>query len=338
MTGTSLPPALAASLDRILDGVSRRVLKTRAEALSLRYREVAHAHATEAESLAYAVARLPATYAAIRTVLAEAVRRAPGFAPRTLLDLGSGPGTAAWAAADAFPTIETMTLIEHAAAFRRLGADLITDAAPEALRTALWQAGDLEQPDTIRGSFDLVIANFSLAEIAPARLSALAAAAWAATSGKLILVEPGTPTGSARVLDARDQLLRSGGQVLAPCPGNVPCPLPGGDWCHFAVRLPRRRDHRLVKNAALPFEDEKYAYAILSRGAGTPAEARILRPPMASKPAVRAALCTTGGLRDLAVPARDKARHKAARHWRWGDGLENMGGVPDADDATLDRG
>jgi ribosomal protein RSM22 (predicted rRNA methylase) len=321
MTDSALPPALAAALDRHLEGVSRRDLKSRAEALSARYRNIAGSHAGAAESLAYAVTRLPATYAAVRAALAEAALRHPGFEPRTLLDLGSGPGTAAWAAIDAFPSIEAMTLIERAAGFRDLGATLAAESPDPALSAATWQAGDLEAAGTIRGRYDLVVASFSLAEIAPARLPDLVAAAWDATAGVLVVVEPGTPPGSARVLAARDQIIKAGGHVLAPCPGNVPCPLPAGDWCHFAVRLPRRRDHRLAKDASAPFEDEKFAYAILGRDPGLPAAARILRPPHSDKTGTKAALCTETGLDTLSVPARDKARFKESRHWRWGDGV-----------------
>ena len=50
------------------------------------------------EAAAYAMARLPAAFAAVLRVLREVQARAPSCQLRSMLDLGSGPGTAIWAA------------------------------------------------------------------------------------------------------------------------------------------------------------------------------------------------------------------------------------------------
>src|SRR5579862_2407427 len=68
--------------------------------------------------LAYAAARLPATYAATRSALGELAARAPGLRPETQLDLGSGPGTALWAARETWSTLTTATGIEAEAEMR----------------------------------------------------------------------------------------------------------------------------------------------------------------------------------------------------------------------------
>jgi ribosomal protein RSM22 (predicted rRNA methylase) len=57
------------------------------------------------DALAYAAVRMPATYAAIRASLEAAGEIIPDFAPRSLLDVGADPGTAAWAAQDLWPSI-----------------------------------------------------------------------------------------------------------------------------------------------------------------------------------------------------------------------------------------
>jgi ribosomal protein RSM22 (predicted rRNA methylase) len=54
----------------------------------------------ERESMAYLASQLPFSYAAVEKILAEVKMRISGFAPKSLLDFGVGPGTAAWAASE----------------------------------------------------------------------------------------------------------------------------------------------------------------------------------------------------------------------------------------------
>jgi ribosomal protein RSM22 (predicted rRNA methylase) len=97
----------------------------------------------------------------------------------------------------------------------------------------------------------------------------------------------------------------------------------GDDWCHFSVRLPRSRDHRLAKGAEVPFEDEPYAYLLAARpGVGAPAAARVLAPPRSGKPGIDLKLCTPGGLEGRFAARRDKAAYEVARRLDWGDAAE----------------
>ena len=315
----TLPPELSAARDRLLEGVSRRGLRNQATALSQRYRFVAGAHAQQSELLAYTVTRMPATYAAVAAVLDELSLRIPEFSPHTLLDLGSGPGTVTWAAVTTFGQLDSVTTIERESEFTKLAVALAESHLLLSRTTRL--EVDLEQTPAISGHFDLVTAAFVLAEISPDRQAAMIAAAWDA-AGILVLVEPGTPAGFARILAARTQIIALGGKVVAPCPHDGTCPLSGDDWCHFAVRLPRERDHREVKNAAAPFEDEKYAYAVFSREPVAAIAGRILRAPKVSKADTTADLCTPAGLTELRVLARDREAHRRSRKWRWGTALE----------------
>ena len=111
MTG-ELPVALAEALDNALADVSPQDLQRASARLSERYREgrprgpVAR---TDADVLAYAATRLPATFAAVSAAL-EAVRdQRPGWEPRSMLDVGAGPGTGLWAAAATWPSLTTAT-------------------------------------------------------------------------------------------------------------------------------------------------------------------------------------------------------------------------------------
>ena len=104
-----------------------------------------------------------------------------------------------------------------------------------------------------------------MTEIAEEKLDAAVDAAWSRCAGALVLVEPGTPRDHARLMRMRARLVAAGARVSLPCPHSAPCPLEAPDWCHFSVRLARSRDHKLLKGADAPFEDEKFAYLVATR-------------------------------------------------------------------------
>ena len=118
-----LPAPLRAALDRALEGVPRKGLAERAARTSEAYRAGKPSSGVIREAddaLAYALTRLPATYAACATVLAEAARMAPGFAPKTLLDAGAGTGAASWAAVQVWPRLASLTWLDASAPFLAL--------------------------------------------------------------------------------------------------------------------------------------------------------------------------------------------------------------------------
>jgi ribosomal protein RSM22 (predicted rRNA methylase) len=168
---------------------------------------------------------------------------------------------------------------------------------------------------------DLVVASYVIAEMDDAERSALAGLMWTKTRHVLLVVEPGTPAGYARILALRAQLIASGAHLIAPCPHDSRCPLQAPDWCHFTQRLPRLRAHKQIKAAELPFEDEKFSYVALTRAPSARYPARVLAQPLVTKVEVTAKLCTPDGLAITKVPRRAKAEFAAARRWRWGDAV-----------------
>jgi ribosomal protein RSM22 (predicted rRNA methylase) len=317
-----LPAALRSALDRELDGVSRKALAARAARASEAYRAGRGSAGVirEAEdALAYALTRLPATYAACAAVFAEAAARAPDFAPGRLLDAGTGTAAASWAALGAWPQIAAVAWLDESASFLEVARRLAVDG-PAPLAAAEGRRLDLTAPAADWPRADLVACSYALAEIPPARQASVVGAVWDACEGLLALVEPGTPAGFARLRAAREALTAAGAAILAPCPHEAACPIEDPDWCHFSVRLPRSRDHRLAKGAEVPFEDERFAYLLAARpGIGAPAAARVLAPPRAGKPGIELKLCTPGGLEQRFVPRRDKAAYAQVRRLGWGD-------------------
>jgi len=290
--------------------------------LSERYRDRGRRRgsvaSTAAEVAAYAVTRLPATYAALRAVLGELALRRPALAPRTQLDLGAGPGTALWASAATWPTLAEATAVDTEPEMLRLAAGL-----PSPAKAVSWRRGSL--PDAVPDEpFDLVTIGYVLGELDEAARADTLRRAWAATRLALVVVEPGTPDGFRRILDARARLLEGGATTVAPCPHDDPCPLPSDDWCHFAVRLARSSAHRRAKDAQLAHEDEKFSYTIVSREPGPRAAARILRHPQIRSGHVRLKLSTPSGIEEAVVSKRDGDAYRRARKASWGEDLGDV--------------
>jgi len=319
-----LPPALRAAIERELSGASRRDLAERTAATTAAYRARGTSAAVikrREDALAYALVRLPATYAACAAVFGEALRRAPGFAPESLLDAGCGPGGGSWAAAQVWPSIARIAWLDASAPFLDLAARLAADG-PAAVARAEARRGDLTGGGFAKAG--LVLASYALAELAPEAQARTVSGLWEACDGVLALVEPGTPAGYGRILAAREALIAAGARILAPCPHPDPCPLAAPDWCHFSVRLPRSRDHRLAKGAEVPFEDEKYAYLLAARPqvAAEACDARVLARPRGGKPGIELKLCSPQGLETRFVARRDKPAHARARRLDWGDACD----------------
>jgi ribosomal protein RSM22 (predicted rRNA methylase) len=303
-----LPVTQRERIEDALFGVSRSELAERAARLSQGYRA---GRATDVDALAYVAVRAPATFAAVRAVLAEVDDRWPTFAPTSMLDVGAGPGTASWAAADAWPSIETSVRLERDVELLELGRRL-SDGGD-------WRLVDVSVADEWPTA-DLVVLAYvttELADVAP-----VVRRAYDATDEVLVVVEPGTPAGFRTLLDVRRVLLESRATVLAPCPHEADCPLGAGDWCHFSQRLPRTRVHREVKRAAAPWEEERYCYVAVTRASDDRrAEARVLAPPRVSKGEVALTLCTTAGLEQRVVRRRDRDGYARAKRLRWGSGV-----------------
>ena len=69
---------------------------------------------------------MPATYAAVTASLNALCEIRPDFAPNSLLDVGAGPGTATWAAAEAFSSLQDFALLDANGALRALALDLVS--------------------------------------------------------------------------------------------------------------------------------------------------------------------------------------------------------------------
>ena len=317
----TLPPALQNGIDELTLGIGPQQLELSARALSDAYRAggspASRAASTAGEVAAYLATRAPATYAAAAEVFDQIRALRPDWAPSSLLDLGAGPGIATWAALEAWPEISGVTLVEAEAEMARAGEKL-AEQGRDALRQASWTVAAAGGGDV---QADLVVLSYVIGELRATAREELVHHAWKRTADTLVIIEPGTTAGYRRMLSARAAVVAAGGSTLAPCPHDAPCPLPDGDWCHFSVRLPRSRAHRLAKDAERGFEDEKFSYAVLCRAPQARAVARVLRRPDPRPGHVLLDLCTPTGLERRTMSKKEGEAYRRARKLRWGDAL-----------------
>lgn len=318
-----LPPQLRQAVESALAGVPLVELTVAAKALSQRYRDEVRdgrLHISDARfALAYIATRMPATYAAIHAALEALAEQQPDFAPRSLLDVGAGPGTVMWAAADVWRGMDAATLVETSPSIRALGQKL---AASSNLAHVSWRASDL-RADLPETQHDLVTLAYVLDELAPGDRCALVDRLWSLTRQALLVVEPGTTAGWRRILDARTRLVAEGAHIIAPCPHAQNCPITEPDWCHFAARVARSRIHRLAKEAEAPWEDEKFIYLAASRTPAARRASRILDRPESATGRVSLKLCQPdGSAKHRLVTRREGDAFKRARRVDWGDTFE----------------
>jgi ribosomal protein RSM22 (predicted rRNA methylase) len=321
MIAPELPASIKGALDAALDGVARGELAARAQAISMAYREGGNSSAIKnrADALAYALVRMPATYAAVAASLNAMTALRDAFAPSTLLDVGAGPGTASFAAAQAFSSLTRFDLLDANPALRALALDLAQD--DPRLSALNYAAGDARSKLGDAAPAELVIASYVINELGETPRAALADLLWQKTTGTLLVIEPGTPAGFERIRALRARLIGQGAYVIAPCPHERDCPIAAPDWCHFTQRLPRSRAHMQLKAAEVPYEDEKFSYVALSRTPPLRRASRVLAQPGLSKIAATVKLCGDNGVGIATFPRRDKVAYARVKKLAWGDAL-----------------
>ncbi len=316
-----LPEGLRNALAALAEGRGRKGLAERSQAITAGYRSRRGSDgtiATEDDALAYALARMPATYAAAEAVFDRLSEAVGILAPESLLDVGCGPGTVSFAAVRALPSLRSMVLLDRNAALLSLAEQLAADGLPGA-------GAELRRADILTAALpaaDLVTAGYVLAEIAAPAQETFVRRLWEASRQILVLVEPGTPDGFARLRAARSALIAAGAHVAAPCTHEAACPMAGEEWCRFLVRVQRSRDHRLLKQGDRPFEDEPYAYLVVMREKpARRAVHRIVGRPVETKAGMTLPVCGPDGRDDHLVARRDKEKFKEISRLRWGDSI-----------------
>ena len=312
-----MPPELQCAVDALLRDAPPADVRAAAESLSQRYRldekhpagqRLLH---SEGEMRAYCAFRMPATYAALVRAM-DMLRQSGVPEITTLTDVGSGTGSALWAAREVF-SIRNAALIEREPGMIALAKRLLEGTEDVA---ASWTQQDMLTADLPPA--DLVTASFCLGELNPQDAEKMVQRLWQAARTALLIVEPGTPAGHARIRAYATLLRDLGANMAAPCPSFADCPLPADDWCHYTVRVERTGLHRYLKDGSLPYEDEKFSFLAVTRTPASPAPARIRRRPLVHSGYVELPLCREGAAETIKVTKKHPA-YKTARKSQVGD-------------------
>uniref|UniRef100_A0A4W4FS46 Methyltransferase like 17 n=1 Tax=Electrophorus electricus TaxID=8005 RepID=A0A4W4FS46_ELEEL len=285
----------------------------------------------------YMAARLAGGYAAVLRALNEIKKRDLAFTPYSLLDFGSGLGTALWASHTLWGvSLKEYVCVDSCGAMNTLAEQLLTggiEAGEPLIKHVYFRQFFPVSPKV---QADLVVAAFSLSEMATQHdRQETVLTLWRKTSSYLVLVENGTKEGHQILMEARDVLLKvlctystvvSLISVCLQCTHEMPCPkllsqkvVP----CNFIQSyypLPLRGNPER--------EQEKFSYLIMSRvkqkSVGQVDWARLTGPVHRRSRHVQCQVCCSNGeLRQFAVTKRRHGRHmyRCARSCDWGDQL-----------------
>jgi ribosomal protein RSM22 (predicted rRNA methylase) len=267
---------------------------------------------------AYLLFYWPVSYAQARRVLGELDRR-----PRSVLDLGSGPGPVGFAALDA--GAKDVTCADRSKAALQLASQLAIEAA-EGLPTREWSP-ERPLPD---GTWDVITMGHVVNELfgppsAPVMQKRAALleqiAARVTKGGSLVVMEPALRETSRALLQVRDLLVAKGYAVRAPClyRGNCPALVKETDWCHAERqwRAPRVVEE-IARAAGLHKEALKMSYLVLAPPGEAWAEPpagrvfRIVSEPLQGKGRARYMGCGPEGRVGLALQEKHRAEKNEA--------------------------
>jgi SAM-dependent methyltransferase len=214
---------------------------------------------------AYLLFYWPVSYAQARQALGELPSR-----PRSVLDLGSGPGPLAFAAMDAGAA--EVTAADRSKPALTLARALAAEAG-EALATRDWDP--LKKSPLPEGQFDLITMGHVLNELygtGDAATNPRAALLEGILervkkNGSLLILEPALRETSRGLLKVRDVLVAKGYAVRAPCMFRGPCQalVKESDWCHAERAWPMPKVvEELARAASLHKESLKMSYLILA--------------------------------------------------------------------------
>ena len=310
-----IPFELEEKIAREIQNVKLSDLKEVAQTLSNRYmnekRKGQSLINKKLEVLAYSIIRMPATFCAIDKAIEETLKK---YNPtiETALDIGSGTGAGEWAILNNID-ISKITCIEREDEMSSLAQKLL-----EEHKNINWKNQDIVK-NKINEKADLVIVSYMINELQDEVKEDVIKNILESFNKIVIFIEPGTPDGFSNIRKIQKLAINNNLNILAPCTSQNECKLPKDDWCHSIVRVERNKIHKFVKDADLPYEDEKFSYIAISKEKIDNSGGRILRHPNISSGFIKVKLCNNGIIEEKTFTKKDKDNFKKIKKLKCGD-------------------
>lgn len=283
---------------------------------------------TYSDILAYLALRTPATYAQTVGAFLQIQELIPSWQPKTILDLGSGPGTGIWAAKNTWFSIASATCIDQKKSFLSISKQ-IADLANFPVDISNLYNDGLKGLQNIDQKYDIVLIANLLNELPPTQIEKVLQETYERCNGVLIIIEPGTPFGS-QIVEQSAQYFFEKGFLLAPYINNT-FATTSKYWLHFSQRFIRpdfqRRIRQNMRDKSLmasDWEDTKYAYIAISKI--QPEKTfwgRCIGSITKHKGFIEVPILTQNKLIVEKVMKRDKARYAFAKKLTWGQIIQN---------------
>ncbi len=316
--------------------VSTHVLQEAFQAMHIGYTSGKHEEMklrSIEEVYAYIVVRRPATSKSVERVLCHLQELLPHFAPQSLVDIGSGPLTVFQSVLASFEKpLESALFVESHPLFCKVIEDALhaLSSPEEKSRYTLVQS-DMTLESTYHkirerhDRYDMATMSYSLGEVGQESISSVVKGILS-ISNCIVIIEPGTPRGWKRLMEARDIILEDNDwRLIAPCPHRCTCPFVGtSEWCHETVRVSRSSALKQIKLGSLGYEDEPFSYLIASRNSlhdsSTKCYSRIVHRPQHRSGHSHFTLCTPeGSFSEITVSRKDKELYRMLKKAEWGD-------------------
>ena len=310
-----IPNELEEKIEKEIKNISLTELRDTARILSDRYMNAKRTGQSllnkNLEVLAYSIIRMPATFGAINKALEETLDI---YNPtiKTVLDIGSGTGAGEWAVLNNID-VEEITCIEREKEMENMAKKLL-----QGHNNINWKNQDIVHSN-ITDKADLVITSYMINELQEASKEKVIKDILETFNKLAIFIEPGTPEGFNNIRRVQRLALESNLNIIAPCTCQAECNLPADDWCHSIVRVERSKVHKFVKDADVPYEDEKFSYIAISREKIDNSGARILRHPNISSGFIKVKLCNNGNIEEKTITKKEKDLFKKVKKLKCGD-------------------
>lgn len=308
-------------IEEILSNQKLTKLKKDYNNISLKYRKENINSSTivsnQNQALSYVSSRMPETSVIIDSVLNK-INKLVDIKEeiKSVLDLGSGTGSALWALENYVNNIEVFA-VEKQESMIKYSKELSKNLS---LNISYIQEDVLSEKIEKLNCTDLVLESFMLNEMNEKDRKQTLDLMIKKANKYIVLIEPGTPVSYKKMMEDRKYLLSKNLNIILPCMHNKNCPLKD-DYCNFTVRVNRTKTLKQIKSGSLGYEDEKYFYLVFSKEDKLKEfNSTVIRKPVYRKSCVDLKLCKNDAtIQNTTITKNNKQTYAEAKDLKHGD-------------------